>query len=428
MSLAVTTRALTIAGLATALVAGTAMAASSVNSFEPIATYQVDGEVAEIVAVTTDGETLIHTDAEEGRIGFVDITDPTAPTADGTLDVDGSPTAVSVTPNGAWALVTVDQTDGDFATPSGVLQVVSLATRTIDRTIDLGGQPDSIAVDSDGRYAAIAIENQRDEEFEPTDGGLPQFPAGNLTIVDLVGAPAAWSLRVVALTGLDGLTEPTDPEPEFVDIGPDDVAALTLQENNAVALIDLVGGAVLDSWSAGIATHAADLEDDDVISFTDTLVEEREPDAIGWTPRGHLIFANEGDWLGGSRDAIITTTGGSVVWESGASLEQAVADAGFYDDGRSDNKGIEPEGLEIGAYGDRTFAFVAGERAGVVAVYRLTGDETAPALVQLLPTGDRPEGLLAIPARNLFVSANEGDGTISIFAGRRQGGGAPFVG
>ena len=61
---------------------------------------------------------------------------------------------------------------------------------------------------------------------------------------------------------------------------------MTLQENNAVALIRLADGTVLDSWSAGIATHAADLEDDDVISFTDTLVEEREPDAVGWTRAG----------------------------------------------------------------------------------------------------------------------------------------------
>jgi hypothetical protein len=411
-----------------ALTASPVIAASPVNSFEPIATYQVDGEVAEIVAVTTDGETLIHTDAEEGRIGFVDIADPASPTSDGTLDVDGSPTAVATTPDGAWALVTVDQTDGDFPNPAGVLQVVSLATRTITRTVDLGGQPDSIAVSGSGRYAAIAIENQRDEDFEPTDGGLPQTPAGNLTIVDLVGGPAAWTVRVVGLTGLPGLTEPTDPEPEFVDISAADVVAVTLQENNAIARVDLATGAVLGSWSAGIATHAADLEDDDVIDFSDTLVEEREPDAIGWTPRGNLMMANEGDWLGGSRDAAIVTPTGSIVWESGASLEQAVAAAGAYDDGRSDNKGVEPEGLEIGTFGNRAFAFIAAERAGVVAVYRLTGDEADPALVQLLPTGDRPEGLLAIPDRGLFVTANEGDGTISIFRARRLGGGAPFSG
>ena len=51
-----------------------------------------------------------------------------------------------------------------------------------------------------------------------------------------------------------------------------------------------------------------------------------------------------------------------------------------------------------------------------MAVYQLVTDRN-PRLVQLLPTGERPEGLLAIPSRDLFVSANEDDGTISIFAG-----------
>jgi DNA-binding beta-propeller fold protein YncE len=404
-----------------ALTATPVLAAPPVKAFEPIASYQVDGEVAEIVAATVDGRTLIHTDASLGRIGFVDLTDPAAPAPDGTLDVDGSPTAVATTPDGRWALVTVDQTDGASTDPAGALQVVNLATRAIAETIDLGGQPDSIAVSADGRYAAIAIENQRDEDFEPTDGGLPQLPAGHLTIVDLVGDPDAWGLRVVDLVGLPGLTEPTDPEPEFVDISASNVVALTLQENNAIALIDLVSGDVLDSWSAGSATHAADLTDDDVIDLGESLTAVREPDAIGWTPRGNLMTANEGDWLGGTRDATIFRAEGSIAWDSGASLELAAVDAGYYDDGRSDNKGIEPEGLEIGDYGNRVFAFVAAERAGFVAVYRLLGNETSPRLIQLLPTGDRPEGLLAIPSRGLFVSANEGDGTIDVFAARRPG-------
>ena len=49
-------------------------------------------------------------------------------------------------------------------------------------------------MDADGRYAAIAIENQRDEGVSP-GGALPQLPAGNLTIVDLVDDPAVWTTR-----------------------------------------------------------------------------------------------------------------------------------------------------------------------------------------------------------------------------------------
>jgi hypothetical protein len=53
-------------------------------------------------------------------------------------------------------------------------------------------------------------------------------------------------------------------------------------------------------------------------------------------------------------------------------------------------------------------AFVASERASIVAVYDMT-DAKAPKLLQLLPSGISPEGMVAIPARNLLVTANEVD-------------------
>jgi len=388
-----------------------------INSFVRAATFDVTGEVAEIVTVTADGNTLIYTDSEVGEVGFVDITDPASPAADGTLAVPGSPTSVTVTPNGTWALISTDTSDGDFIDPSGELLVVDLATRIVARTIALGGQPDSIAVSKDGRYAAIAIENQR-------VGALPQLPAGNLTIVDLLGTPAAWTTRVVSLTGLASAFEPADPEAEFVDINAANIAAVTLQENNAVALVNLATGVVIDDWSTGVSSHPADKKNDRAISLTDGLSEEREPDAIGWTAAGNLATANEGDLRGGSRDWTIFAPDGDIVYTSGEAFEAEAVRHSHYPDSRSTSKGTEPEGLEIGAFGDRQFAFVGSERGHFVAVYRLD-DETTPTFVQLLPTGFRPEGLLAIPSRGLVVTANENDGTISIFEGRNQAAGAP---
>jgi hypothetical protein len=57
------------------------------------------------------------------------------------------------------------------------------------------------------------------------------------------------------------------------------------------------------------------------------------------------------------------------------------------------------------------------ERGSAVAVYRLNGSKDKTKFIQILETGSRPEGLLAIPGRSLFVTANEGDGTIDIFQG-----------
>jgi YVTN family beta-propeller protein len=388
-----------------------------VGVFERVATYDVTGTVAEIIASTPDGEALIYTDSASQEIGFVTITDPRHPAGGGSLAMPGEPTSVAVTPDGAWALVAVHGSSQD------ALVVVDPKTRTVATTIILGGQPDSVAVSADGRYAAIAIENERNEDVN--GGEMPQSPPGFLTIVDLVGAPPAWATRDVALTGL-AARFPDDPEPEYVSINASNQAAVTLQENNHIVIVDLATGAVVTHWPAGTTTHAADTAGDNDIQFVDQIVNaRREPDAIAWTPGGRLITANEGDYdldladgeFVGGRDFTVFSNTGEVVFEPGAALELEAVRHGHYPDERSAAKGTEPEGIAVAAYDDQTFLFVGSERGNFVAVYRLD-DEARPEFVQLLPTGAGPEGLLPIPQRGLFVTANEEDGTVSIFRGR----------
>ena len=142
-----------------------------VEVFERVATYDVPGPVAEIVASTPDGKMFIYTDSASEEIGFVTITDPKHPSSAESLEMPGEPTSVAVTPDGAWTLVAVHGANQD------VLVVVNLTTRTIDRRIALGGQPDSVAISADGDYAAIAIENQRDEDVN--DGEMPRVLPGS---------------------------------------------------------------------------------------------------------------------------------------------------------------------------------------------------------------------------------------------------------
>lgn len=398
---------------------GTTGHAAPVKSFEPVATYQVSGAVAEIVTVTPDGQWLFYTDSESQEVGIVDISDPAQPMEAGILTVAGEPTSVAITPNGRWVLAVVHGEPDHVA----VFDVTDLMAAPV--LIELEGQPDSVAISADGRYAAIAIENERDEEVN--EGAMPQEPPGFLTIVDLVGQPEDWSLRDVSFSGL-AQRFPLDPEPEFVDINTRNQAVVTLQENNHIVIVDLASGNIVRHFSAGTVTHAADLEEDGTIAFDDLLSNSRrEPDAIHWTPSGYLITANEGDYdldadFVGGRGFTMFSSRGDVVFDSGAELELELAAAGLYDDDRSDSKGSEPEGIEIGEFGDRAFLFVGMERAtpGAVAVYRLNGERGRPKFIQILETGNRPEGLLAIPQRDLFVTANEGDGTISIFAARRK--------
>jgi len=413
----------------TLAVAGTvpAEAAVTTSRFERVATIYADENVgsiaAEIVTASADGNTIIYSDSPGGLIGFVDITDPANPVPAGTVDIVGEPTSVTVV--GSKVLVTTN-TSPSYVAPSGNLDVIDIPTRALDRQISLGGQPDSVAVSPDGQWAAVVIENERDESV--SGGAIPQLPGGFLVVVDLTAGPAAvasWTTTPVDLAGLADHA-PTDPEPEFVDINAANQAVVTLQENNHVVLIDLPTKAVINDWSAGTAAVSnVDNVRNKVIELTGSLTEEREPDAVAWIGN-RLATANEGDLQGGSRGFTVFNTDGSVFWDAGNSVERTAVRHGHFLEKRASSKGVEVEGLETGVYapGGRLL-FVGAERGGFVNVYSVVAG--VPTWQQTLPTGARPEGLLAIPARNLFVTANEGDpaaglpSTLSIFQ-RRVGG------
>ncbi len=431
-------RTLAAAVTLTAAAAGPAVAGSDAPTFRRIATIPVfqnssidDEAVAEIVAATADGATLAYTDAAREAIGFIDITDPANPVADGEVAVDGEPTSVAITADG-FVLASTN-TSASFTDPSGLLQVIDESTRTVVRTIDLGGQPDAIAISPDGLYAAICIENERDEDLG--DGRPPQLPGGFLVIVDLIGAPADWTTRTVELAGVADLF-PEDPEPEFVDISKANIAAVSLQENNHIALVDLESGTVVADYSAGtVSLDGVDVIEDDIItpdgSFTDL---PREPDAIAWMGPLVLATADEGDLDGGTRGFTTFLNNGMTLFEAGTALENLVIRHGHYPENRSENKGNEPEGIEFGDFGDTDYLFVGSERSSVIFVYEIPQNPTVsllppffgalqPRLVQILPAGGAgPEGILALPDRDLLVVSSEeedrGDGlrgSVSIY-------------
>jgi hypothetical protein len=143
--------------------------------------------------------------------------------------------------------------------------------------------------------------------------------------------------------------------------------------------------------------------------FTDSLkAVVREPDAVKWLDDDHFATANEGDMDGGSRGWTLFNKDGSVVYESGVSFEHALVQIGHYPDKRSDSKGVEPESIETATFGGTPMIFVGSERGSAVGVYDVT-NPAAPELTQILPSGVGPEGYVAIPERNLLISANEKD-------------------
>ena len=129
----------------------------------------------------------------------------------------------------------------------------------------------------------------------------------------------------------------------------------------------------------------------------------------------------------GARSFSIWSANGTLVYDSGNSIATetlGLTTERFNDnDKRSDDKGAEPESVEILNIGnERYILFVGLERNDQVMVYDIT-NPTSPQFLQILShSGDEaPEGLLVISAENspsgkdLLIVSNEDSGTVTIY-------------
>jgi hypothetical protein len=139
--------------------------ATPAGRFAMVHHLPVDG-VAEIVAATPDGMTLVYTSADTGTLGLVDITKPEQPVLLPRVDVQlmgvGEPTSVAITPDGRYAVVAVRLGDDVANARRGLVRVYDIrqpaAVKHVkDITVGIG--PDSLALAGQGRTlrAVVAI-------------------------------------------------------------------------------------------------------------------------------------------------------------------------------------------------------------------------------------------------------------------------------
>jgi len=325
----------------------TPASAPAAAAFAMTAHLAIDG-IAEIVAATPDGLTLVYTSADAGAIGLVDLTDPAAPKVLKKVDVRrdgiGEPTSVAITPDGRFAVVAVRLGDDVANANPGVLRVYDLSDRnavTHVKDVTVGIGPDSIALVGSGATlrAVVAIEDE--ETLANGDASIPGVRAGRIDVVGLQDLPGyggtstgLQSLGLVAAATAAGLPYPADPQPEFVSVrAGTSTAVVSLQENNGFAIVDLSDAKtpkLVGVHGSGAATRAAsaDLKKDAEIAFTDTFTGRREADAVAWITDTVFATANEGDTTVGADGVLPDTRGfslldrtGAVVFDSGASTE-----------------------------------------------------------------------------------------------------------
>ena len=128
----------------------------------------------------------------------------------------------------------------------------------------------------------------------------------------------------------------------------------------------------------------------------------------------------------GARSFSIWTTNGTLVYDSGNSIakETLAYTSNVFNGGddRSDDKGAEPESVQVLTLGKKHYLFVGLERNNQVLMYDIS-NPTAPVFLNILSkNGDvAPEGLLIIEAKDsptkkdLLVVSNEVSGTVTFY-------------
>ena len=334
----------------------------------------------------------------------------------------------------------------------------SNGTLTALRDVEVGYLPDGIAFSDNGLQLVIANEGSPSSNYgidpigsvgiiditNPTQ--TPSFSYTDLSFADIPLPPG------VRKSGPTGTTQAQDIEPEYVSIL-GGKANVTLQENNAVAVVDLATRRILEVRALGsvdFSRQALDLSDRDGAENASVFLPKlgqaftglRMPDGIAAFTvnlKNFFITANEGDareygsYVDVTRNAAApngrlntikdpapsgpnTTTAigsrslsifnadtGALVWDSGTSLQTIAVAAGVYADSRSDDKGVEVESVITTKLNGRTYAIAALERStkSTIVVFDVTTPAKSSYVSHLVIDGSvSPEGLLVIPSKD----------------------------
>lgn len=434
-------------------------------------------------------------------IEVIDLSNPANLVRIATIDVTqfgGNVNSVSVSDGRLAAAI-----EATVKTDPGKIVVFKTSDYSVVKQITVGALPDMVTFSYDGKYIMSANEGEPATDYSADPFGTvsiisvkDDYAATTLDFSSFASQQSslmAKGLRIFGPGVTPGITITAerfakDIEPEYVTISSDSRTAwVTLQENNAIAIIDIRSKRITNIYPLGFKNYnldenAIDPSDKDGGIFQNKwpIKGMYEPDAIAVVEdRGvpYLFTANEGDvreWnayveskrvkdltldttafpnaatlktdaaLG--RLNVTTTLGdpdkdgdydelysfgarsfsiwngnnGQLLFDSKNDLEKRNITAGFYDDARSDDKGVEPEGMALGYVGKKPIAFVGMERSDAVAIYDISNPYN-PSFLKLLHTGDAPEGLLFIPAKDspthhsLLVASAEGDGTIKVY-------------
>jgi len=265
---------------------------------QPIATYDAGtAGSAEIVAYDAASKRLFLVNAATATVDILDVSNPSTPTLVSTIDTSalGSPNSVAVGRGiVAVAVESVPKTNSGhiaFYTSNGELI----------KAVTVGALPDMITFTPDTYFVLSA------NEGEPSGYGAGHVdPEGSVSIVPVPWEAKGWQklsnadVRTVAFTKFNGqeaalrekgiriygpgASAAQDFEPEYITVSPDSSTAyVTLQENNAIAEIDIKTAAITNLMPLGYKDYSEK-------PFAAATYEWTGLPSIGATAAGQKMF------------------------------------------------------------------------------------------------------------------------------------------
>lgn len=259
---------------------------------------------AEIVAYDDVDQVIWVLNSPAQTIDKFDFSDVTNPTLLGAFDF-------STYGNGVNSIAIYDglvaiAVEAENKEDNGSVVFIKSSDNSFVGEAEVGALPDMLTFTHDGMKVIVA------NEGEPT-ADYSIDPVGSVSIVDIsagAGSPSVttagfeyWNdkaeslknrgIKMGPMTDFNGnpLTVAQQLEPEYITVSEDDMTAyVTLQENNAIAVVDITSGEIEDVLALGVKDH---------MSGTPMLEEYVVSDAAGYIELGTPHYTSTPVVLGG---------------------------------------------------------------------------------------------------------------------------------
>ncbi|MFA0518613.1 choice-of-anchor I family protein [Vibrio sp. 10N.222.55.E8] len=460
-----------------------------------IADAPFDTSAAEIVSYDSCTDKLYVVNAQAQKVDVLSMNSASEPTSSDSIDLQSAAAASgidigaanSVSTHQGLVAVAIENTDKQ---QNGIIALYRSDTLELITTYAAGALPDMVSFSKDGRYIASANEGEPNADYSID-------PEGSVTLVDLANGPLQATVTQIDFKAFNqgqprhaeltdkvrisasNATVAQDLEPEYLTFADNGKLYVALQENNALAAIDVasaqvdailgLGGKPWDSAKLDASNKDKNIGNLQSYAMLEGLYM---PDSItSYSVEGntYIVTANEGDgreygikttqkmcdekgfeWDGddyqdtenyttekdfciayvdevrgkkldvdanhplagalkdnkqlvrlkvikpqgtlaadqkvqafGSRSFSIWDESGELVFDNGDDFARIVLEqdpANFNStndnnqsgDDRSDDKGVEPEAIEVAEINGKHYAFIGLERQGGIMVYDVT--------------------------------------------------------